>query len=216
MLLKKFNDVDNDQGKNIKFIFSFYESLISFRRQQNQHSSAGLSSDSFTIIYKPNIVQLNDNETNFRTIVSISQFAVSIRYYPKEHLFHIQFNNENRTQFILYADKSTDLNTSQESLTNNSQPLNVVLFLHITPTMITCYVNCELTDQEFIIDSLYVQNIIRQTMDKTTQNQQIMEYDRQSTLILFNKSIEQIAANFFCLKLDKKYEDLLPDKYALR
>jgi hypothetical protein len=84
--------------------------------------------------------------------------------------------------------------------------------------MITCYVNCELTDQEFIIDSMYVQNIIRQTMYKTSLNEykQVMEYDRQSTLVLFNQSIEQIAANFFCLKLDKKNEDLLPDKYALR
>ena len=84
--------------------------------------------------------------------------------------------------------------------------------------MISCYVNCELTDQEFIIDSTYVQNIIRQTMYKTSLNEhkQIMEYDRQSTLVLFNQSIEQIAANFFCLKLDKKNEDLLPDKYALR
>jgi hypothetical protein len=78
--------------------------------------------------------------------------------------------------------------------------------------MITCYVNCELTDQEFIIDSLYIQNIIRQTIEQ----KQIIEYNKQSTLILFNKSIEQIAANFFCSKLDKKNEDLLPDKYALR
>jgi hypothetical protein len=83
--------------------------------------------------------------------------------------------------------------------------------------MITCYVNCELTDQEFIIDSLYVQNIIQQTMNNQKyEGKQFIEYDRQSTLILFNKTIEQIAANFFCLKLDKKYEDLLPDKYALR
>ncbi len=77
--------------------------------------------------------------------------------------------------------------------------------------MISCYVNCELTDQEFLVDTLYVQNIIRQTMEK-----QFIDYDRQSTLILFNKSIDQIAANMFCLKLDKKNEDLLPDKYALR
>ncbi len=178
-----------------------------------------------TIIYKPNIGQLEDNETNFRDVLNVSQFAFHIRYYPKEHLFHIRFNNENRTQFILYADKSTDLLSSSStlngSLSNNSPSSTVVLFLHITPTMITCYVNCELTDQEFIIDSSYVQNIIRQTMDKSIHNQQyeqkpIMEYDRQSTLILFNKSIDQIAANFFCLKLDKKNEDLLPDKYALR
>jgi hypothetical protein len=55
-------------------------------------------------------------------------------------------------------------------------------------------------------------------MYKTSLNEykQVMEYDRQSTLVLFNQSIEQIAANFFCLKLDKKNEDLLPDKYALR
>jgi hypothetical protein len=142
--------------------------------------------------------------------VNIPQLAVHIRYFPNEHFFQIRFNNENRTQFILYADKS-----SQRSLFNAS---TMVLFLHITPTMITCYVNCELTDQEFIVDSLYVQNIIRQTMEKTNLNEQkqFVEYDRHSTLVLFNKSIEQIAANFFCLKLDKKNEDLLPDKYALR
>jgi hypothetical protein len=151
-----------------------------------------------TIIYKPNIGQL---ETNIRTIINVSQFAFHIRYYSNEHLFYIQFNNENRTQLILYADKSTDLNSSS----------TIVLFLHITPMMISCYVNCELTDQEFLVDTLYVQNIIRQTMEK-----QFIDYDRQSTLILFNKSIDQIAANLFCLKLDKKNEDLLPDKYALR
>ncbi|CAF2036642.1 unnamed protein product [Rotaria magnacalcarata] len=195
------------------------------RRHQNQKSSLEMTSDSFSIIYKPNIDRLHDSKTNFRTILNVSQFAFHIRYYPNEHLVQIRFNNENRTQFILYADKSTDrLNsrgTAEESLTNNNLSSTVILFIHITPTMITCYVNCELTDQEFIIDSLYVQNIIRQTMDKTINHQQyedrqIMEYDRQSTLILFNKSIEQIAANFFCLKLDQKNEDLLPDKYALR
>jgi hypothetical protein len=158
-----------------------------------------------TIIYKPNI---NQSETNFLTIINVSQFAFHIRYYPTEHLFYIQFHNENRTQLILYADKSIDLNSSS----------TVVLFLHITPMMISCYVNCELTDQEFLVDSLYVQNLIRQTMEKSIENQRkkFIEYDQQSTLILFNKSIDQIATNFFCLKLDKKNEDLLPDKYALR
>jgi hypothetical protein len=52
---------------------------------------------------------------------------------------------------------------------------------------------------------------MRQIMDNNQY-----EYNRQTTLILFNKSIDQIAANFFCLKLDKKNEDLLPNKYALR
>lgn len=138
----------------------------------------------------------------------MKQYAFQIRYYSKEHLFYIQFNNENHTQFVLYADKSQE---------NSNQTSDVILFLHITPLMITCYVNCELTDQEFIVDSLYIQNIIRQTMKKSMDNpKEIIEYDQQSTLVLFNKSIEQIAANFFCLKLDKKYEDLLPDKYALR
>ena len=78
--------------------------------------------------------------------------------------------------------------------------------------MITCYVNCELTDQEFVIDSVYLQNIIRESMAV----QQTIQFNRQSTLVLFNRTIEQVAANFFCLKLDKKYEDILPDKYALR
>ena len=78
--------------------------------------------------------------------------------------------------------------------------------------MITCYVNCELTDQEFVIDSVYLQNIIRESMAA----QQTIQFNRQSTLVLFNRTIEQVAANFFCLKLDKKYEDILPDKYALR
>lgn len=196
-----------------------------YRRHPNQKVTTELPSDSVTIIYKPNIGQSDNSETNFRTLLNVPEFAFHIRYYPKEHLFHIQFNNENQTQFILYADKSTDLLSSQrsseESVSNNTLSSTVMLFIHITPTMITCYVNCELTDQEFIIDSIYVQNIIRQMMYKTINNQQyeekqIMEYDRQSTLILFNKSIEQIAANFFCLKLDKKHEDLLPDKYALR
>lgn len=124
-------------------------------------------------------------------------------YYPNEHLFHIRFNNENRTQFVLYADKSTDRIYSPNT--------TLVLFLHVTSTMISCYVNCELTDQEFISDSSYIENFIRQIKG---QNQ--YEYNRKSTLILFNKSIDQIGANFYCLKLDKKSEELLPDKYALR
>lgn len=79
--------------------------------------------------------------------------------------------------------------------------------------MISCYVNCELTDQEYLIDSVYTQNLIRQMMEK---GKYAMGYDRQSTLILFNSSMEQIATKFFCSKLEKKNEDLLPDKYALR
>ncbi|CAF3818605.1 unnamed protein product [Adineta steineri] len=167
-----------------------------------QHLQSPLVSiaDSLTIIYKPHISQFNN------TILNVSQLAFHIRYYPKEHLFHLQFNNENRTQFILYAGKSTDTST----------PNNTILFLHITSTMITCYVNCELTDQEFIIDSSYVQNIIRLIMNGNNEQKLLMQYDRQSTLILFNKSIDQVAANFFCLKLDKDNEDLLPDKYTLR
>jgi len=78
--------------------------------------------------------------------------------------------------------------------------------------MITCYVNCELIDQEFILDTSYIENLIEQIRNNNNQ----YEYNRQSTLILFNKSIDQIATNFFCLKLDKKNEDLLPDKYTLR
>jgi hypothetical protein len=145
-----------------------------------------------------------------------------IHYYHREHLFHIRFNNENRTQLILYADKATERISSNpsvhHSLFNTSQlPSTLVLFLHITPTLISCYVNCELTDQEFIVDSNYLQNILRQTMNyKEQQQQQPVEYNRQSTLVLFNRSIEQIAANFFCSKLDKKNDELLPDKYALK
>lgn len=171
---------------------------LNFRRHQ---TSPSLSSDSVTIVYKPNI------DSN-RIIVNISQFGFSIHYYQKEHLFYIQFNNENRTQILLYADKTTDVSpVSQENQTSNT-----MLFLHITPMMITCYVNCELTDQEFVIDSVYLQNIIRESMAV----QQTIQFNRQSTLVLFNRTIEQVAANFFCLKLDKKYEDILPDKYALR
>jgi hypothetical protein len=79
--------------------------------------------------------------------------------------------------------------------------------------MITCYVNCELIDQEFILDTIYIHNVIQKVIH-INENQ--YEYNRRSTFILLNESIEQIAANFFCLRLDKKSQDLLPDKYALR
>ncbi|CAF0876477.1 unnamed protein product [Rotaria sp. Silwood1] len=173
------------------------------RRQNNQRTSLTLSSDSFTIIYKPNIDQISVASTNFHTILNISELKFYIQYYPNEHLFNIRFNNENHTEFILYADKSTDRILSLDN--------NLVIFLHIKSTMIQCYINCELVDQEFIIDTLYIENIIRQIM-----NNNQYEYNRQSTLILFNKTIDEIAAMFFCLKLDKKNQDLLPDKYALR
>ncbi|CAF0779920.1 unnamed protein product [Adineta ricciae] len=166
-------------------------------RRHNQQQTP--SSDSFTIIYKIHIDKINTT----KAIFSVPQLKFQVLYYPNEHLFHIRFNNENRTQFVLYADKSTDRLYSPNA--------TLVLFLHVTSTMISCYVNCELTDQEFISDSSYIESFIRQIKD---QNQ--YEYNRQSTLILFNKSIDQIGANFFCLKLDKKSEELLPDKYALR
>lgn len=174
-------------------------------------------SNSLTIVYKPNVLQSSGTGLAYKTIVKVAQLAVQIHYYPFEHLFHIRFNNENRTQVILYADKATDfVPANQNGSTSNS----MVLFLHITPSMVSSYVNCELTDQEFILDSMYVQNIIRQMNEKTNAGElidpQVMEYHRQSTLVVFNKSIEQVAANFFCTKLDKKHEELLPDKYALR
>jgi hypothetical protein len=204
MLLRKSNVANYDQGKKInKRSFLIRCSLKHFRRQNDHQTSLALSSDSLTIIYKPTIDNINTNKTSFYTIFNIPQLKFHIQYYPSEHLFNIRFNNKNHTQFILYADKSTDRILSP----NNS----LVVFLHITSTMITCYVNCELTDQEFIIDSVYIQNIMRQIMDNNQY-----EYNRRTTLILFNKSIDHIAANFFCLKLDKKNEDLLPNKYALR
>jgi hypothetical protein len=144
-------------------------------------------------MYNPNI-----NKTN--TIFNIPELKFHIEYSPTEHLFTIQFNHENHT---LHAEKSTD-----RLLTSKT---NLVFFIHITPTMITCYVNCELTDQEYLIDSFYIEKLIEQI-----SNYDKYEYNRQSTLILFNKSIEQIATNVFCSKLDKKNEELLPDKYALR
>jgi hypothetical protein len=138
-------------------------------------------------------------------IFNIPQLNFHIQYSPTEHLFNIRFNNENRTQFLLYAEKSIDRILSS----NNS----LIIFLHITSTMITSYINCEFIDQEFIIDAFYIQNIIHKIMN-LDKNQ--YEFNRQSTLILFNQSIDQIAENFFCSKLDKKNQDLLPEKYALR
>ena len=79
--------------------------------------------------------------------------------------------------------------------------------------MISSYVNCELIDQEFIIDTFYTENLIHKINNYEHKHK---AYNRQSTLILFNKLIDQIATDFFCLKLDKKTADLLPDKYALR
>ncbi|CAF0908513.1 unnamed protein product [Rotaria sordida] len=173
------------------------------RRQNNQRTSFTVSSDSLTIIYKPNIDKIDINNINVHTIFKIPQLKFYIQYYPNEHLFNIRFNNENHTEFILYADKSTDRILSL----NN----NLVIFLHITSTMIQCYINCELIDQEFVIDTFYIENIIRQII-----NNNQYEYNRQSTLILFNKTIDQIAEMFFCLKLDQNNQDLLPDKYTLR
>ena len=161
-----------------------------------------ISSESFTIVYKPHI----DNDTSSHIIFNIPELNFYIQYYPTEHLFHTRFNNENRTQYLLYADKTNDRMLSSN---NNS----LILFLHITPTIISCYVNCELIDQEFILDTVYLQSVIQKIIQK---NKNTFEYDRQSTLVLFNQPIDQIASSFFCLKLDKKNQDLLPDKYALR
>ncbi|UJR10510.1 hypothetical protein I4U23_014713 [Adineta vaga] len=181
------------------------------KRHSNQQSSITSSSDSLTIVYKPDISTKVNKDSNFYTILKISQFHFSIRYYPKERLFHIRFDNKNRTQFLLYVDKSSDLLRSDGASQDVSS--TTVIFLRITSTMITCYVNCELTDQEFISDSFYVQHILRKIIINTDNSQQ---YDQQSTLILFNKTMDEIGRTFSCLKLDEKQDDLLPDKYAIR
>ncbi|CAF0876185.1 unnamed protein product [Adineta ricciae] len=181
------------------------------RRHSDPNSSLQLSTDSLTIVYKPDITPKEDNNTNFQTILYIPQFQFFIRYFPRERLFHIRFDNKNRTQFLLYVDKSADLLRSDGASQDVSS--TTMIFLRITPRRITCYVNCELTDQEFILDTFYVRNILRQLMTKTISYQQ---YDQQSTLILFNKTMTDIATMFSCSKLDEKQDDSLPDKYALR
>ena len=143
------------------------------------------------------------NSSSFHPILYSSQDEFHVQYYPNDRLFQVRFDNENRTQFVLYADKANDrLLTAKAEL---------LVFLHIAPTKISCYVNCELTDQEFITDSSYVRTALRQIM-----NSNRYEYNRASTLILSNRSIEQLATSFFCSKLDQKNEEPLPDKYALR
>lgn len=196
MLLKKFNDENYDQGKT-KIVKTSISHLF-FRRQPYQQISL---TDSFTIIYKPHL----DNNTSSHMILNIPELKFLIEYYRNEHLFNIRINNENHTQYFLYAEKSTD----RISASNNS----VIIFLHITPAMISCYVNCELIDQELILDQLYIKNLIEQIKNL---NKKQYEYNYQSTFILFNKSIDEIGEEFFCSKLDKKNQDLLPDKYALR
>ena len=143
------------------------------------------------------------NSSSFHPILYSSQDEFHVQYYPNERLFQVRFGNDNRTQFLLYADKAND-----RLLTANTE---LLVFLHITPTKISCYVNCELTDQEFIADSSYVRSAMRQI---ATSNQH--KYNRTSTLMLSNRSIDQLATSFFCSKLDHKNEETLPDKYALR
>ncbi|CAF0831820.1 unnamed protein product [Didymodactylos carnosus] len=180
------------------------------RRHGNNNSLQSTSSaDSITIIYKPNIIQ---NQSGIKTVVNLTHYKFQISFYHTERLFHIS-TNDNRTNLILYGDKTNDIQ-------KNSSLLTDILFLHITPTTITCYVNCELTDSEYVIDYNYLHFLIKQTAaitaSENNNNHRQLVYDKQSTLIIYNQSIEQIASNFLCLRLDKKNEELLPDKYALR
>lgn len=190
--------------------------ILCFRRQPNQQSSTDIRGDTLTIIFRPNLIPNEHQENAFYTVISADKMALEIRYYPKECLFHLRLNNENRTQIVLYADKKTDLINGTTNFKLNSTAL---LFIHITPTLVSCYVNCELTDQEYIVDSTYLQTIIRQTIQRNEYHEEkprFIQYHRQSTLIIYNQTIEHVATNFFCLRLEKKNEELLPDKYALR
>jgi hypothetical protein len=165
-----------------------------------------------TVVHKPNLEQ---NDTNLSVILNASQLQFHVRYDRQERLFRVQFHSENRTEVLLYADKSADLLQPNEASQESSS--TTVLFLRITPTMVTCYMNCELTDQELIGDSAYLQSIIEQMASgEHHKAKPIIDYDRQSTLVLFNKTMDQIAASFFCSKLDEKNNDLLPERHALR
>lgn len=170
-------------------------------RRQNDLQTSTAISNSITVVYKPNV----DTTNSSRSIFSIPSLNFHINYSPIDRLFSIQFNSVNRTEYILYGDKSTDLiDSSNKSL---------VVFLHLTPTMISCYVNCELIDQELVSDSIYIENFLDKIIS-INENERI--YNRKSTMILSNRLLEQIAANFFCLRLDQNNQDLLPDKYTLR
>jgi hypothetical protein len=86
-----------------------------------------------------------------------------------------------------------------------------MFFVYITATMLTSYVNCELVDQEFVRDSTHLQDIIASMRDT---NQPI--YDRQSTLIVLDQSIERVAGDLHCSKLDDRHEEPLPNELALK
>lgn len=199
--MKKYNDENYVHGK---ILFSSkqstYISILIFSRQNDLQTST-LVLNSITIIYKPNTDRINSSHSIF----SIPSLNFHVSYSPIERLFNIQFNSINRTEYLLYGDKSTDLIDSLNK--------SLVVFVHLTSTMISCYVNCELIDQELVSDSIYIENFLEKIIS-IDEKERI--YNRQSTMILSNKLIEQIAANFFCIRLDHNNQDLLPDKYTLR
>ena len=160
-----------------------------------------LKVESLTIVYKLSNNQSARIENSSRTILNTSSFH--LEYQPDEHLFRIQSNDQNRTQFVLYADKAADPIRTPKS--------TQLFFVYVTPTMLTSYLNCELVDQEFVRDSTHLQDMIAGVRNT---NESI--YNRQSTLIVLDQSIDKIAGDLHCSKLDDQHEEPLPNHLALK
>jgi hypothetical protein len=160
---------------------------------------------SWTIIYKKDLDLADDNATSTsRTILAVPELNVDIQYDPMEDLVRLRWTNSTRADAILYVNKVADRRLPSNRMSTIS--------IDITMTRITSYVNCEFIDEELLVGtSTIIENLL-----KRINNDKQLFYNRQSTLILFNQSIDSIAANLYCSNLDRQHDELLPDKLIFR
>lgn len=178
-----------------------------FSRQENdEHSNSSSTIDSLTIVFKINVDSLQRTNKNLsRIIFDDPQFNFRIEYIQNQSLVKINFNNgvDERFEWILYATKLLDISAN----VNMSRPI----FLHLTPFEASIYVGCERTDLEYPINSSVIKTLIRRI--KISNN---FTYNRQQTVIIFNKTIDETAQRFRCLSIDKLSLEPLPNELLER
>lgn len=153
--------------------------------EKNQENSP----ERLTIVFQPN------REITTTTIIENPSFNFSIVFYPNESLVELNFDATKSNQNFLFVGKSAD---RLDALKNRN-----LIFIELSRTTTSSFVNCERTDRDFLVESIDVKNFFNSTK---------FIFDRRSTLIFFNKTF----LNSFCSKIDETNLENLPEKLRLR
>lgn len=143
---------------------------------------------SLIFLYWPYADFQNVNKTFSFEILQIPQLKFRIFYEPKEKFIEIDFGHRNHRRSVLDVEK-------REKRSKISK--NIQIIIEISPNFISTYSECELIDQEYSMNRSFFHQLIQQV-----SNQSEMIYNRRSVAVLFNESIEEVAKNLLCNKLD--------------